>query len=89
MNSFLIKFSLVQIPCKYRKIQKSNFSSSRHFWRRYLSTFMTKSINLTKTLFSFNDVTLYEENTTSIQWTPGSQVYLSKKKKLFGRKNDF
>ena len=25
-------------------------------------------------------------NKTSIQWTPGSQVYLSKKKKRFGQK---
>ena len=27
-----------------------------------------------------------EPNKTSIQWTPGSQVYLSKKKKKFGQK---
>ena len=26
----------------------------------------------------------FSQNKTSILWTPGSQVYLSKKKKLFG-----
>ena len=26
------------------------------------------------------------ENKTSIQWTPGSQVHLNKKKKVFGQK---
>ena len=27
-----------------------------------------------------------KDNKTSIQWTPGSQVYLSKKKNIFGQK---
>ena len=37
-----------------------------------------KAIYLTKNKTKYNK--------TSIQWTPGSQVYLSKKKKLFGQK---
>ena len=30
--------------------------------------------------------TYYTQKKTSIQWTPGSQIYLSKKKKKFGQK---
>ena len=29
---------------------------------------------------------IFEQNKTSIQWTPGSQVYLNIKKKNFGQK---
>ena len=31
----------------------------------------------------------FRDNKTSIQWTPGNQVYLSKRKKTFLVKNDF
>ena len=87
-NSVNQKHLKFQIVCVQNLEASQNFSKIRLLkpFKGFVSSLLNESI-LSNYFpwWKFHDINFWI-NKTSIQWNPGSQVYLSKKKKFFGQK---